>query len=334
MNPVGQGQFTFAPLPGWEQLPDGWKFVEAVGVATDSRDRVFVFNRGEHPVIVFDRDGRFLQAWGEGQFVRPHGIWIGGDDSIYLTDDLDHTVRKYTPDGRLLWKLGTSGRSSDTGVRESDYRTIARGGPPFNQPTNLAIGVEGSLYISDGYGNARIHKYTPGGRLLLSWGEPGAGPGQFNLPHGIGVDSRGRVLVADRENSRVQVFSPDGEYLTEWTDVVRPCEVFVDPQDNVFVAELGRRAGMFPRMQPDLTASGGRLSVFDKGGSLLARFGGGEQPGTPGDFYAPHDVWVDGRGDLYVAEVIWSAGGNRGLVSPDCPSLQKFVRVNQRTGAP
>jgi hypothetical protein len=130
------------------------------------------------------------------------------------------------------------------------------------------------------------------------------------------------------------VFSPDGEYLTEWTDVVRPCEVFVDPQDNIFVAELGRRAGMFPWMQPDPTASGGRLSIFDKGGRLLARFGGGEQPGTPGDFYAPHDVWVDGRGDLYVAEVTWSAGGNRGLVSPDCPSLQKFVRVNQRTGAP
>ncbi len=141
MTRVGQGRFMFAPVPGWEQLPAGWKFVEAVGVATDSRDRVFVFNRGEHPLIVFDRDGKFLQAWGEGQFVRPHGIWIGGDDAVYLTDDLDHTVRKYTPDGRLLWKLGTSGRGSDTGVRESDYRTITRGGPPFNQPTNLAIGA-------------------------------------------------------------------------------------------------------------------------------------------------------------------------------------------------
>jgi DNA-binding beta-propeller fold protein YncE len=332
MSHVGQGSFRFAPVPAWERLPAGWKFIEAVGVATDSRGRVFVFNRGEHSVIVFDSKGNFVQAWGEGQFVRPHGIWIGLDDAVYLTDDLDHTVRKYSPAGELLWKLGTSGRGSDTGVRESDYRTIARGGPPFNQPTNLAIGVNGTLYVSDGYGNARIHKYSPDGQLLLSWGKPGDGPGQFNLPHGIGIDSRGRVFVADRENSRLQVFSPDGDYLSEWTDVVRPCEVFIDAEDNVFVAELGRRAGMFPGMTPDLTASGGRISIFDTSGQLLSRFGGGEHPGTPGDFFAPHDLWVDARGDLYVAEVTWSAGGNRGLVSPDCPSLQKLVRVHERTG--
>jgi DNA-binding beta-propeller fold protein YncE len=325
MSPVGSGRFTFTPSPHWEQLPSGWKFVEAVGVATDSSERVFVFNRGEHPVIVFNRSGKFLQAWGEGQFVRPHGIWIGRDDAVYLTDDLDHTVRKYTCEGSLLWKLGVSGRGSDTGVRESDYRTITRGGPPFNQPTNLAIGPDGALYISDGYGNARIHKYSPDGELLFSWGEPGAGPGQFNLPHGIAVDSSGRVLVADRENSRIQFFSAAGDYLHEWTDVVRPCEVFVDPQDNVYVAELGRRAGMFPWLTPDPTSSGGRISIFHQSGQLLARFGGGENPGTPGDFYAPHDLWVDGRGDLYVAEVTWTAGGNRGLVSADCPSLQKFV---------
>jgi DNA-binding beta-propeller fold protein YncE len=218
-------------------------------------------------------------------------------------------------------------------VQKNDYRTITRGGPPFNQPTNLTIGADGSLYISDGYGNARIHKYSPDGKLLLSWGEPGAGPGQFNLPHGIGIVSSGRVLVADRENSRIQIFSPDGEFLAEWTDVVRPCEVFVDPQDNVFVAELGHRAGLFPWMKPNPTVSGGRISIFNHTGSLLARFGGGEKPGTPGDFFAPHDVCVDVRGDLYVAEVTWSAGGNRGLVSPDCPSLQKLVRVNEQTGA-
>jgi hypothetical protein len=134
------------------------------------------------------------------------------------------------------------------------------------------------------------------------------------------------VLVADRENSRIQFFSSAGDYLHEWTDVVRPCEVFVDPHDNVCVAELGRRAGLFPWMTRDPTSSGGRISIFSPHGELLARFGGGENPGTPGDFYAPHDLWVDRRGDLYVAEVTWSAGGNRGLAPPDCPSLQKFDR--------
>jgi DNA-binding beta-propeller fold protein YncE len=268
-----------------------------------------------------------LQAWGEGQFVRPHGIWIGPDDMVYLTDDNGHAVRKYTADGKLVLTLQPCGQPSETGVRDVDYRTIRRGAGPFNLPTNLALGPAGEMYVTDGYGNARIHKFAPDGKLLRSWGEPGDGRGQFNLPHGIGVDSGGRVFVADRENSRLQIFSPDGDFLDEWTDVVRPCEVFLDRDDNVFVAELGRRAGLFPWMQPDLTVSGGRVSVFDRDGRLLTRWGGGEQPGTPGDFFAPHDIWVDSHGSVYVGEVTMSAGGYRGLVSPDCPSLQKFVRI-------
>lgn len=312
------------PVPGWERLPAGWDFIEVAGVATDSQDRVFVFNRGRHPVIVFDPEGRFLFTWGEGEFVRPHGIAIGPDDSLYLTDDLDHTVRKYSPDGRRQWLLGSSGQPSDTGVREMDYRTIRRGGPPFNQPTNLALAADGSFFVSDGYGNARIHKFSPAGQWLFSWGEPGTGDGQFQLPHGIAVDRRGRVFVADRENDRLQLFDAEGRFLASWTDVCRPCEVFLDAADRVWVAELGRRTGLFPWMQAEPTAPGGRLSVFDAEGRLLLRCGGGDRPGTPGDFYAPHDVWVDGRGGVYVGEVVWSAGGNRGLAPAHCPPLQKF----------
>jgi DNA-binding beta-propeller fold protein YncE len=324
---VGAGKFRYRAVVDWEKLPDGWNFVEAVGVAVDSRDRVFVFCRGEHPVICFDSDGSFLFAWGEGQFNRPHGIAIGPDDSLYLSDDRDHTVRKFTAEGELLLTLGTSGRSSETGVRDFDYRTITAGGGPFNHPTNLALGAGGEMYVADGYGNCRVHKFSPEGQWLHSWGEPGAGPGQFNLPHGIGVDRTGRVAVADRENDRVQFFSPDGEFLDQWTDLARPTEVFFDAVGNAFVSELGRRAGMFPWMTPDVNSPGGRMSIFDADGNLLARWGGGENPTEPGDFYAPHDVWVDSRGDLYVGEVTWSAGGDRGLVDANCPSLQKFVRV-------
>ncbi len=325
---VGQGEFRFQPVARWEQLPEGWSFVEAVGVATDSRDRVYVFNRGEHPVIVFDRDGKFVQSWGEGQFVRPHGSWIGPDDSLYLTDDQGHSVRKFSTDGRLLMTIGPSGQPSDTGIDGIDYRTIARGGPPFNLPTNLALAADGTMYVSDGYGNARVHKFSAEGELLRSWGEPGSEPGQFNLPHGIGVDSQGCVFVADRENSRLQIFSADGEFIEQWTDVERPCEVLLDRDDNVFVAELGRRGGMFPWMTPDPQSTGGRVSIFDRAGTLLSRFGGGDRPCQPGDFYAPHDIWVDSEGSVYVGEVTWSAGGNRGLVPPDCPSLQKFMRLS------
>src|SRR5262249_11013721 len=268
----------------------------------------------------------FRGSWGEGLFARPHGLFIGADDAVYCTDDLGHTVRKFTPDGRLLLTLGVRGQPSDTGATGMDYRTVRRAGPPFHYPTNLAVSGTGEPYVSDGYGNARVHKFALDGRLLLSWGEPGAGPGQFQLPHGIAVDRHGVVYVADRENSRVQLFNADGAYLAEWTEVARPCQVFVDGRENVFVAELGFRAGMWPgTTAPTPDAPGGRLSVFDRHGKLLARWGGGLNPCAAGDFYAPHGICVDSHGDVYVAEVVMSAGGNRGLVSPHCHSLQKFV---------
>jgi DNA-binding beta-propeller fold protein YncE len=297
------------------------------GVATDSQDRVYVFNRGEHPVIVFDRDGRFVKSWGEGLIARAHGIHIGPDDSVYLTDDLDHTVRKFTTEGRLLQTLGTSGQPSDTGIDGIDYRTIRRPGAPFHRPTNVALAADGSLYVTDGYGNCRVHHFSADGQLLESWGEPGSGPGQFNLPHGIAVDRSGRIYVADRENSRIQIFSPRGEFISQWTDVTRPMQVFIDRDDTVFVAEVGWRAGLFPWQQAPANAPAARVSIFDRDGRLLARWGGQGEPTAPGEFFAPHDIWVDRNGSIYVGEVTWSAGGARGLVAPDCHSLQKFVRV-------
>jgi DNA-binding beta-propeller fold protein YncE len=320
--------FGYSPDDGWAKLPAGFRWHEATAVATDSRDRVFVFSRGEVPVVVFERDGTFISAWGKGMFVRPHGIFIGPDDAVYLTDDSDHTVRKYTPDGKLLLTLGSSGKPSDTGAASVDFRTIERAGPPFHYPCNVALAPSGEVYVCDGYGNARIHKFTPDGRLLLSWGEPGTGPGQFRIPHGIAVDSHGIVYVADRENSRIQLFDSAGKYLSEWKDIARPCEVFIDRNDKFYVAELGYRAGMWPgTTAPSPDATGGRVSIFDRDGKLMARWGGGLNPRAPGDFFAPHGIWVDSRGDIYVAEVTMSAGGNKGLVSPDCHSLQKFVRV-------
>jgi DNA-binding beta-propeller fold protein YncE len=310
----------------WAKCPAGWGWREATSIATDSRDRVFVFNRGDHPLMIFDRDGTFLDSWGEGLFKRPHGICIGPDDAVYLSDDADHTVRKFTPEGRLVLTFGTSGRPSDTGATSNDYRTIRRAGPPFHFPCNVALSSAGEIYVCDGYGNARIHKFAADGRLLFSWGEPGDGPGQFHIPHGIAVDRDGVVYVADRENSRIQFFTPDGEYLSEWTDVARPCQVFIDREERCYVAELGYRAGLWPgTTAPSSDSTGGRVSIFDRTGKLLARWGGGRNPSAPGDFFAPHDMCVDSRGDVYVAEVTMSAGGNRGLVPPDCHSLQKFV---------
>jgi DNA-binding beta-propeller fold protein YncE len=320
-------EFGYEADDRWAQWPAGWGRAEAVAVAADGGDRVYVFNRGARPVLVFRRDGTFLGSWGEGLFNRPHGLFVGPDGAVYCTDDCGHTVRKFSPDGKLLLTLGTSGKPSDTGATSLDYRTIRRAGPPFHYPTNLALSPEGEMYVSDGYGNARVHKFAPDGRLLLSWGEPGDGPGQFHLPHGIAVDRQGTVYVADRENSRVQLFTPEGRFVAEWTDVARPCQIFIDAADNVFVDELGFRAGRWPGTgDPPDGATGGRVSIFDRLGGLLARWGGGKDPCAPGDFFAPHGIWVDSLGDIYVAEVVLSGGGNSGLVSRDCHTLQKFVR--------
>jgi sugar lactone lactonase YvrE len=319
--------FGYEPDDHWAKLPAGWSWIEVVGVATDSRDRVFVFSRGDHPLMIFERDGTFLASWGEGLFKRPHGITIGPDDAVYCTDDHDHTVRKFTPEGKLLLTLGTSGKPSDTGATSIDYRTIIRAGLPFHYPTNLALAPDGAMYVSDGYGNARVHKFSPDGRLLFSWGEPGRGAGQFHVPHGIAVNAQGTVYVADRENSRIQMFTREGEYFAEWSEIARPCQVFIDAAGKVYVAELGFRAGMWPgTAAPTADAPGGRLTIFDPRGNLLARWGGGRNPCQAGDFFAPHGICVDSHGDIYVAEVVMSAGGNRGLAPPRCHALQKFVR--------
>jgi DNA-binding beta-propeller fold protein YncE len=324
---VGGGKFLYAASADWARQPAGYRWPEVAGVATDREGRVYVFNRGTRPVLVFAPDGTFLHGWGEGMFGRAHGISIGPDDCIYCTDDFDHTVKKFTPDGQLLQTLGISGRPSDTGATSIDFRTVRHAGPPFNYPTNVAFSPASHLYVSDGYGNARVHQFSLDGRLLRSWGEPGTGPGQFRIPHGIAVDHSGTVYVADRENSRLQLFSPDGRFLAAWTDVARPCQVAIDGEGFVYVAELGFIAGMWPgTTPPGPDTTGGRVSIFSPDGSLLARWGGGRTPTAAGDFFAPHDICVDTQGDVYVGEVVMSGGGNSGLVSPDCHALQKFVR--------
>lgn len=323
---VGSGDYQYEAIDNWPSLPKGWDFVEATSVAADSEGRLFVFNRGEHPVIVFDQLGCVVAHWGEGLFVRPHGITITNEGTVWLTDDADHTVKKYTLDGKHLMTLGTSGRPSDTGADSIDYRTIRYAGPPFHYPTNVAVARSGDLYVTDGYGNARIHHFSPDGRLISSWGEPGSGVGQFHVPHGIAIDRDGVVYVADRENSRIQRFDSNGRFVDQWTDLARPCQVHIDDSGLIYVAELGYRAGMWPGTTPPTRdATGGRVSIFDMDGRLRARWGGGALPCSLGDFYAPHDIWVDSLGIIYVAEVNWSAGGKNGLVPLDCPSLRKYV---------
>ena len=318
-------QIEFEVIEGWEKLPEGWSFVEVAGVATDSQDRVYAFNRGEHPMIVFDSDGNFLDAWGEGVFTNAHGLYIDSEDKVYAVDNFDHTVRIFNTEGTLLQTLGSAHEPSHTGF-EPGKNPVQFGGGPFNRVTNLALDSNDDMFIADGYGNARVHKFTGAGEYQFSWGEPGRGPGEFRLPHAIAVDEDDRIYVADRENSRIQVFKSDGGYLYEWDHVTRPDDLFIDAAGIMHVAELGEIAGQSPDVEILPHTPHASVCLMDLDGEVITRFGG-DDPVLPGNFFAPHGIWADSKGDLYVAEVVYSGGGNRGLVPLDCHSLQKFKRL-------
>lgn len=304
---------TYAVVPGWGKLPDGWSFVEATAVAVDSKDNVFVYNRGAHPVIIFDRNGKFLRSWGEGMTSRAHGITIGPDDTVWLTDDGNHTIRQYTPDGKLLLSIG-----------DPDKPTPAHGGKPFNRPTHVALCPQhGDVYVSDGYGNSRVHKYDPKGRLLMSWGEPGTDPGCFNIPHNIATDAEGLVYVADRENSRVQVFDAKGRYQYQINNLHRPCAIHVDRANGgrIFIGELPTHLPV----NKEVPNIGARVSIMSLKGDLLGRVGGRFAGEGPGEFIAPHGVVLDGHGDFYVAEVTFTSRGRHENPPRELRSLQKFA---------
>ncbi len=314
---VGSGDYTYRIVEDWAKLPDGWSFKEVAAVGVDRGDNVYCFTRGEHPVIVFDRQGNFLRSWGEGLYPRAHGVHMGPDDAIYLTDDGGHFVRKCTLDGKILLELGVPGKPAP-------YMS----GEPFHRCTHTALSPSGDIYVSDGYGNARVHKYDPAGRLIMSWGEPGTDPGQFNIVHNICADADGWVYVADRENHRVQVFDGNGKYEAQWTNMHRPSGLFMErgPQPRFYVGEIG--GGM--TINYDMPNIGPRVSIYSHQGEMLARLGHRPAGLEPGQFTSPHGLAVDSRGDIYVGEVSFTNWGNRYQGQPFPPglrSLQKLVKV-------
>ncbi len=281
----GQGTHQYTVQENWWTLPDGYEFGWIPAVAVDSQDRVYIYSRSEHPMVVFDRDGNFLTSWGDDILKDAHGIFIDAEDNIYCVERETHVMHKFTTDGKLLMTLGTMDKP---GAEDE----------PFNLPTDLALGPDGEMFISDGYGNARIHKYSPDGELIKSWGKPGTGPGEFDLPHCVRVDPRNRVMVADRNNNRIQFFTLEGEYIEEWGDLLQPDTIFIDEDDLVYIAELDQR-----------------VTIMTLDGEVISQWGSERGSTVPGEFFAcPHGIWVDSHGDIYVGEVQADA------------RLQKYIR--------
>ena len=314
---LGSGKYTYTPVENWGNFPDEVILGDVAGIAIDANDQVYLFNRGQHPVVVLSQNGELIRTWGHGIFTNPHGASIGPDQCIYLTDNFDHTVRKFSLTGELLLELGTPGISSGF-----------MSGRPFCKCTHSTISPSGDIFVSDGYNNACIHHYNPKGKHIKSWGQAGAGPGQFNLPHNICCDTDGWIYVADRENSRIQIFDTLGNFETQINNMHRPSGLAItaNSSPDLIVGELAS----YLEVNKDFPNLGPFVSFFDRQGSMLSRLDKGVGPGVyPGQFISPHSIALDSLGDLYigdVAETDWKAVMGKELMPDNLRRFQKLRR--------
>jgi hypothetical protein len=291
------GFFPLEPVPA---LP----FRSVSDVAVDADGLLYVLSRGPGAVVVYRPDGRFLRAFGEGAFVLPHGVSVGPDGRVLVVDQGAHALWVFSPDGTLERTVGTPGQPSDSGCEwdrptyKEKYLSIGRGAGPFNNPTKAALAPDGTSYVTDGYGNARVHRFSASWDLLASFGEPGSAPGEFRLPHGLCVTADGRVVVADRENERLQLFEPDGSIASEWPGFQRPAAVC--PGDGQFlVGEAAWKAGDFSfALGERAEALPGGFTLVDDDGRVLARY-----RSQPEERLSPHGLARTADGRWVVAEV-------------------------------
>lgn len=274
---AGRAETKFPPLPyaiqeSWPTLPAGWNFGETPGVATDSRNHVYVLHRGPNPILEFTPDGRLVRSWGEGLFIRAHAIRIDPQGNIWTVDNDTHQILKMDPSGRVRMVIGRRGQSGEN--EES-----------FNRPTDIAFAANGSFYITDGYVNSRVVKFSKDGRYLTAWGKKGRGDGEFDLPHSVAVDPQGRVIVADRENRRIQIFDANGKFLEKWTHVGSPWGLQLMPDGTLFIVD----------------GYNNRVLKTDLKGNVLGAFG--RQGRLPGELNYSHHIAVDGNGNIYVGEI-------------------------------
>ncbi len=336
MNDPVTGTTEFEPVPYWAKIPHGLWLREATSVAVDSEGRVYVFNRGNMPVLVFDTSGNLVHMWGNdtpfagmedlddpyGNRVRiwsgccytwAHSVRVDHDDAVWLVDVAAHKLYKTDQRGHPLMEIGTGVPAE----RQS--------GEMFNRPTDIAVHPKsGELFISDGYGNSRVHRLHPNGEHILSWGEPGADAGQFSLPHNIAVLDDDHVIVCDRENHRVQVFTTDGAFVRQW-HVHKATAVAVTGEGDatrVYVAEQGP-----PPVQFGVPNLGHRVSIYTRDGELVNRIGNPLPGEGPDQFLWPHSIAVDAEGSIYVADVSYVEVGSRQRPPREMVSLHKWRRV-------
>lgn len=261
---VGLGDRRYRVERDWARLPPtmAWGFISQLAV--DGLGRVHVLQRSDPPVLVFDADGSFAFSYGSGRIIDGHGISIDRRERVFVVDRDAHEIVVFDRDGNELFALGERGNP--------------RFGAPFNHPTDVAVAPDGEIYVSDGYGNAHVHRFSADGEHISTWGGAGEGEGLFMTPHAVWVLEDSRVLVVDRENERVQVFDREGKYLASWGGFFHPMDLYVDDRGMIFVTD------QVPR-----------IAMLKDDGVLAGR--------CRGAINGAHGLWGDRAGNLFLAEL-------------------------------
>jgi streptogramin lyase len=231
----------YRTIENWAKLPEGRPWGSTAGVSVDRQGDIWVAERcgantcaGSNlaPILEFDPSGKLLKSFGAGMFLFPHGMTADKDGNIWVTDaqganGKGHQVFKFSPEGKLLMTLGKAGVAGD-------------GPDTFNQPSAVAIAPNGDIFVADGHGgnsNNRIVKFSKDGKFIKTWGKKGTASGEFDTPHCLAFDSKGRLFVGDRNNNRIQIFDQDGNFIEEWKQFSRPSGIFIDKNDVIYVAD-------------------------------------------------------------------------------------------------
>ncbi len=285
---------TWAVDPKWPAKPAEFRWGHVPGIAVDAKDNVYVFTRADPPVQVYDARGQLLRSWGQKSLKTAHHIQVDREGNVWVADIGNHVVEKYTPEGKLLLTIGTKGKAG----RDKAH---------LNMPTDMTVTPDGDVFVSDGYGNARVVHFTRDGQYVNEWGELGSRPGQFSIPHAIASDSKGRIYVADRNNVRVQVFDRAGKVIAVWRDLIVPWGFCMTKDDQLWVCgsspmqwrkedgALGcpPKDQLFMRFSPDGRVQ--QVLTLPKGIDGLER---------PGEVNWVHAIAVDSRGNLYLGDII------------------------------
>ncbi len=282
----------YREVEGWAKLPDGMKFGQVISVDPDSKGNIWVFHRGTPPLVEFDASGKFLKGHGEGMFVQPHGLFIDKQDNLWLSDGRakdgkGQQVFKMTPAGKVLMTLGTAGVA---GTTEST----------FNNPSDILIAPNGDILVADGHGgtsNNRLVKFNKNGKFLKAWGQKGSGPGDFDLPHSLALDSQNRLFVADRNNNRIQIFDLDGKYLTEWKQFGRPSGICITKDDTIYVVDSESNTKRNPGVKRGIRIGSA------KDGKVTAFIPDAEPDPDNSTVLGVEGVSVDAKGNVYGADV-------------------------------